>query len=112
MGQRHRALLHPSVIVQQIQIQAARRVGQGTLTPEASFDFMQKCQQSKGLEPGFEGGNRIEKGRITGIGPGLGFIKRRNTRGLQPGLLQRLERRTEGFGGRTRRRRNIGAKRD
>ena len=112
MGQYHRPLVYAPVVIQEVQVQAARSVGNGTLAPEASFDFMQKCQQSKGLKPGFASGNRVEKRRIARTGPSFGFIKRRNTNGLKPSLFQRLERSTEGFGGWARRGRNISAKRD
>lgn len=109
MGQQDRPVQDGAGVVQQIQVQAARRVGNGTLTPEGRFDFMQKCQQRKGLEPRSNRRDGIQEWRGGRIGPRLGFIKGRNSGDFDSRASQRRQGRMESFGGRARPGRNIGA---
>ncbi len=109
MRQDDRPITDLAGIVQNIQIQRARRIGNGTSAPEVRFDLMQKCHESNGLEAGANGGNRIHEGRIVRIGPGLSFIKGRNTGDFDAGAGQDGQRRLQRLGWRARRGRNIGA---
>ncbi len=112
MRQDDGTVLNLAAKVQQIKIQAARRIGNGTLTAESRFDFMQKCQQRKGLKPGFDGGNRIGEWRVGRIGPGLCLVEGRNGNYLDPGAAERRQRRFQGLGRMTGMGRNIGPKAD
>ena len=96
-------------IVQDIEIQRARRIGNGTSAPEVRFDLMQKCHESKGLEAGAQCGNRIHEGRIVRIGPCLSFIKGRNTGDFDARAGQDGQRRLQRLSRRACRGRNIGA---
>ena len=49
---------------------------------------MQKCQQSNGLEIGLNYGDRIDEGRIAGVGPGFGFIEGRDAQDFHPRFFQ------------------------
>ena len=109
MRQDNRAALNLTGIVQQIEIQRARRVRNGTLAPEVRFDLMQKFHQSNGLETGAERGDRVHERWIGRVGPGLAFIERRNSGDFDAGAGQNLERRFQTLGGRARGRRDIGA---
>ena len=75
MGKDQIAPMDLAAIIQKVQIQAARRIGNETLTPQGRFDFVQKCQQSKGLETGSNRGDGIQEWRVGGIGPGRVFIE-------------------------------------
>ena len=75
--QRIRVAIKPGII-EQIQIQGACCIRGGTLALESRFDFVQKCQQSKGLKLGRDSSHRIQERRVGGIGPGLGFIEGRD----------------------------------
>ena len=111
MGKDDRPVQNGAAIIQKIQVQAARRVGNGTLTAQVRFDFMQKCQQRNGLEPGSDRRDRVQEGRVGGIRPCLGFIEGRNRFDFDPGAGERSQRRGQSFGGRSRLGRNIGAQR-
>ena len=109
MGKDDGPIQNDAAMIQQIQIQAARRIGNGTLTPESRFDFVQKCQQRKGLEAGTNRGHRIQEPRVAGLRPRLGFVERRDRGNFDPCAGQGRQGSIESFGGWTRLRRNIGA---
>lgn len=109
MRQGERAFQNLAGIIQQIQVQGARRVGDGTSAPEVRFDFMQKCHESKGLKTGLDRRDRVGEGRVMGIGPGLAFIEGRNSSDFDAGSGQRRQRRSQGLGGRPGLGWNIGA---
>ncbi len=100
--------MDPPRIVEQIKIQCARRIGNGTLAAESRFDLMQKCQQRKGLKHGAQGGHGIHEGWVGGIGPGLALVKGRNRRDFEARIGESPKRGFQGIGGRSRDRRNIG----
>ena len=96
MGKPHIALLDPTAIVDQVDIQGPGSIGVGTLAPVGSFYRMQKCQQSKGLEIGLDHRHRIHEGRVRGIGPSFGFVKGRNAQDRYPRFFEVRQRRFEG----------------
>ena len=99
MGKDDGPIQNDAAMIQQIQIQAARRIGNGTLTPESRFDFVQKCQQRKGLEASPNRGDRVQERWIGGIGPRLGLIKRRDRGDFDPCAGQGRQGSIESLGG-------------
>ncbi len=109
MRERDLASMNLASVIQNIEIQRARRIGNGTLAPQGRFNFMQKCHESNGLKSGADCRNRIDEGWIAGIGPCLGLIKGRDCRDFHSGAVQSRQRGLQGLGGRSCPRRNIGA---
>jgi hypothetical protein len=70
---------------------------------------MQKRQKFNGLERVFDGGHGVDENGLGRIGPGRGFIERRNTQDFHPQLFQPVERASERRRRRTGRAWQVGA---
>ena len=107
MRQDDRTLTDLARIIQQIQVEAAGRVGNGTSAPQSRFDLMQKCHESKGLEAGADLRHSIDETGLPRVGPSLGLVKGRNRDDFDTGAGQFRQRRFESPGRRSGQRRNI-----
>ncbi len=99
MGKDNRPVHNRTGIIQQINIQASRCIGGGTLTSKGRFDFMQKCQQRKGMKRSSNRGDGVQELWCGRIGPSLGFVEGRDRGDLGSCPGQRRQSRIERFGG-------------
>ena len=75
MRKARRPLLHPAVIIEEVEVERAGRVGRAAAAPETGLHLMEHCKQRGGLKIGPHRRNRINESRVLRIRPSRASVE-------------------------------------